>query len=581
MSNPGLIKIVLKFSKDFVNTVFVSLLCVTSCYFMTSCLSMVEAQGVEVTGNTISNGSEREIDRILRQAGSADQVSWTPAILITEPGLTVRENDLLFSPLSPAVGSCSIVNSLRTGDGDVSRSFRIANPGSAAEGSVAVITDREQREVWAVGVFDSLGGFSCPTPAEGGVIRAGHGMNQVATAFGSENADVVVSPSGLGFLGISADDRSGILPGSLLRIGRLASGIETNLPAQTSPFQDLFFRLLSSSESFFASEGLRTTILVERPFRLQLQIGLYRVVVIPPSGPICQVIVEIAEGDAVSLVCSSSAENKVDSADSRVVMDATLFSQQFVQSPTFLAFLRHREALVLGRATQQRGTRETISFVGATDAASITGLVLQRSPNASLTTWDDTIQRVFSVDQAFNAQRLCHRIAEHGKRDKLIFAGTGESGLMQGTPPFLFSTWIERPSGIDDLMETQLLMTNGARISWLGHETKRNLVALPSQQRYRFSIEIPAGNDTRYAALYVGATETKRYTIPRGSLETHISYVVDEKIPVERDFRVTLCAWGDDFLPDLIYGPQHITPFSAIRSLCVDADANGFCQAED
>lgn len=499
----------------------------------------------------------------------ADDALWKPLVIPTQAEAQLGEADLLASASAVPPGGCKAVR--RPEEGWPLWHFRsLATP--AEPSALVLFTERDSRTTLAIGRFTSEGTLSCRLPREGVAATAGRGLSATVVMLTDPDQETVLPQPKYGRLRFRS--AGGFRAGTVVRIGRQVQpdffALSPNVPAA----DNLYFRSLTSAGRFQVDEVLTTTFLVLEDFSFVVEPGAYKIAATVPGTEPCLVDVPVDPGAEVAVSCPHA-----DAVLPPQTIDATVFPAPLATHPLFLRFLAERHASVLSPA--DTASADPAVRILAPGQSPLGPFSILKTAAEKFETWDGTLQRVFSADTSVDAQALCANIARYGTPRKLIFAGTGENALASGTPPFLFTTEAALENPAAPFAQSSLLLTNGTRIVWMGHEGSKSLLSLPSQQKYRFQLRIPPGNDTRFAVLYVDGRELKRYTIPRGSVDEAALFDIDEKIEIPRDFRIGVCSWGDTFLPDLIYGPQNLTPISATRSFCVDADGNGLCQAED
>lgn len=499
---------------------------------------------------------------------------WDPFVLPLLDKYKIHESDLLLGYMAdqhnfifpPQAGSCKILQKLKNYENRNKKliSF-VSSNGNAKEdaGNLFMLLDESNSLPYALIKLNTQGIANCYLPNAIYHLSSNFGSKRKETIINTERKDVIkVDFMKRGVLQVQPQQKNIIHNGDLIRIGRIIknddSGLqEDSVPIPTPIGNDIYKQGNFQSQLLGADEILQTSILIgQHPFDIQLEEGSYVVAVIRKNNLICLNQIEIQENSSLSLNCNrtkfNNLEEKIFNKNSfHIIFDPTFFSDHLSQEAQFVKwFLSAKRYFmpILNRDERINNHDQDEAFFSFLFFSSQKKRVKQLRENFTL-----------KINQ---------------QNSFLPPFGTGIEKISQGAIPFLNFTSVQFQQSIDAkniFSRTYLGASNGVDIRVLEPFLAQdgNLVSV-AEQSFRFRITVPPWNSTNIAEMNIDGKLHRRWVFNRGDLSRSFSITLDEKTFLKKDFIIRLTAWGEQPLPDFIYGIDNQLPFARTRDYTVN-----------
>lgn len=458
-----------------------------------------------------------------------------------------------------------------------------------AEGTLFYIYDSASRDFMGVGSFDGEGQATCELPQSNSMT--------VSTGFGEGRRETIINP-GLVQQTVEVTPeharvqvRGGeldIREGDIVRIARVR--VERSAPNENDDEMwrdiaqriddDLFRMVVSPTENFGASEMMSTTIGVSNNIlSLPLAPGTYVAAAIERrTGRVCTQNFSLKGGEVVKVGCRYKQSQQkgvgVLSTGTRRILrtDATLLPTTFINQSGMRNWINEHgyDFLYINNPTQTN--------------PEIPQKYLLPVQESTLQKFDLNNSKLEVLNESLHS--FSGGNIERFLSPNLHLAQTGVRHLLDGeVTPFLATTqwYVDEPFHFQPEKNAQLL-TNGTQIEITEPTiTDRHLVETLAAPRVSGRLIIPPFQKTEFLELYVNRTLFKRIVLPRslqGLLDSEYEFFFDERIDEKEDFYLTLVAWGENFLPEVVYGSGRLKPFAILMPMCFDINKNKVCDAK-
>lgn len=121
------------------------------------------------------------------------------------------------------------------------------------------------------------------------------------------------------------------------------------------------------------------------------------------------------------------------------------------------------------------------------------------------------------------------------------------------------------------------LVTNGVTLNWKTIEPRSSLAVAPPDGIFAVTVRIPPLNLTEYIETHINGRLWSRRVINRGNPKKTLDVALEERIGQNKDFILSLYAWGRGYLPEFIFGQPHLRPLALLSRVCFDVNKNGIC----
>lgn len=121
------------------------------------------------------------------------------------------------------------------------------------------------------------------------------------------------------------------------------------------------------------------------------------------------------------------------------------------------------------------------------------------------------------------------------------------------------------------------LVTNGVTLHWKTIEPRSSLAVAPPDGIVAVTLRIPPLNLTEYIETHINGRLWSRRVINRGNPKKPLDVALEERVDQNKDFILSLYAWGRGYLPEFIFGQPQLRPLALLSRVCFDVNKNGIC----
>ena len=579
---------------------------------------------------------------------------WQPFLLPLKEGVVLNDIDFLLgtrlkpgTPLQTPIvkGSCAFFAQTQSQEPARNVTFRVRGGLAKSKGTEGRLfflhsgaNALANSKTLGFGVLDENGQANCQVDQLISTVSADMGSARqeekiTVTADKSSQNNVEFDLQARMLLDVVPGPTSRILPGDILRIGRLA-GSNTSLEMlgqslKTSVENDLFKTIDNASENFGVTEYLRTNILVgEQPFSISVTPGRYKIAVLKKNNHFtCFLEADASTNLNTELTCAaqgdpneaqqpSSSPNTASSANSmratpgaldarssprdptlgqransdlprESLFDATFFPERLIQAAPFQRFLLgHGAQLYLKYQGKKNGAAPASSTSNPVANPISTDLEFSfynANPERLLPAINSTAvaERLLTAISKPNVEEWVRKYVEKSDHTTFPIGGTSESGFVRGAVPLVAKTIFRAPAAAAlSPDKNDSYITNGASLEWIEPQAGilEQPLRMPTQQRFRAKVVVPPWNAVEFVTLFVNSKVYRRWVLPRVDLTLPYTFLIDERIEEKADFDISLFAWGNRFLPEFLTGATGLLPMALSRQLCVDVNENGLCE---
>lgn len=499
---------------------------------------------------------------------------WQPFILATSNNYKVSESELLLGYMAendnlifpPQSGSCKILQKSEKYTDKKKKLVSFLSSSSEPEadaGNLFLLLDNDNLQPYAIIKLNKHGTAHCYLPSSNYHLSYNFGLQRKEFVINTEDSrsEIKIEFLTKGYLKINPDDANNIQNGDLLRIGRkfeiladakIQQPNDNLIPTQID--SDLFKPSNFLSQIQGVDEIFQTSFLIgHTPFSLQLEEGSYKAAILRKNTLICLTEIKIENNAPVNLKCpkkqTTDLEEKIFNRNEfNISFDTTFFPEQLNQEAQFQQwFLANKENYIpiLFSDLKEKNNKEQkkISFL-------------------FLSNNNDIKQFPENFDLKIN-----------DKNSFFPIFGTDMRNIIEGAVPFtnfttLHSQYQLEPSNI--LSNSALSVTNGVDLKLLEpFLAKDGSLTSSNEQRFRIRITVPSWNSTKVVEMYIDGKLHRRWILNRGDLSQPLSTTLDDKTFQEKDFVVRFVAWGDEALPDFLFGLDGEMPYARTRDYFV------------
>lgn len=104
---------------------------------------------------------------------------------------------------------------------------------------------------------------------------------------------------------------------------------------------------------------------------------------------------------------------------------------------------------------------------------------------------------------------------------------------------------------------------------------------LGPQQHIRMRLLVPPEDTTENFGMFINGERFKQWSVNRNqSKNSYRTIEIDEKINMQSDFFIAFASWGQNYLPEFMYGVRQLPAFAFTRIYCVDINENAICDRQ-
>jgi len=494
-----------------------------------------------------------------------------------------------------------------------------------ARGQLFFIHDQPTRAVRAIGFFDDQGQAQCQIPQGRWFVSTGFGDargHKIFSTTTGKDVRVQIRHHQRARITIKAGKDTGIQFGDLMRIGRLTALQPTPQEADQLPEvalqvqEDLFRSVLTPSENLGIREYLFTSLIVQRrEFSIQLDPGEYAISLWRNGGMYrCAARLIVNPKEDSLLACEpgmvtarlseknlpgNELSNSSSAAMTSLVFDGSFMPSRLIGQSSFRAWMAKSGVSRILRAGRTVDTQQQqIQFLLQPLMQDFSATTIQRPEGPyvgdfRLTQRSDTDERMGRANFArlliaqsgMNIDSVLARVFDSNNFSQTIpIAGTSERGLLEGVVPLTFRT-VLKSSGSRSFRTdgAETLATNGSLIEWLEPLPAASgaPMKLGPQQHIRLRLLIPPEDTTDNFGMFINGERFKQWTVNRNqSKSTYRTIEIDEKVNMQSDFFIAFAAWGQNYLPEFMYGVRQLPALAFTRIYCVDINENAICDRQ-
>ncbi len=494
-----------------------------------------------------------------------------------------------------------------------------------ARGQLFFIHDQATRAVRAIGFFDEQGQAQCQIPQGRWFVSTGFGEargHKIFSTTAGKDVRVQIRHHQRARITIRAGKDTGIQVGDLMRIGRLTASQAAAQEADQLPEvplqvqEDLFRPVLTPSENLGVREYLFTSLIIQRrEFSIQLDPGEYTIGLWRNGGMYrCagRLIVNSKEDSLLAcdpgMVTARLSEknqpvnelsNSSSSAMTSLVFDGSFMPSRLIGQSSFRAWMAKSGVSRILRAGRTVDTQQQqIQFLLQPLMQDFSATTIQRPEGPyvgdfRLTQRSDTDEkmgranfaRLLIAQSGMNIDSVLARVFDSSHFSQTIpIAGTSERGLLEGVVPLTFRTVLKSSGSRSFRTEgAETLATNGSLIEWLEPLPAASgaPLKLGPQQHIRMRLLVPPEDTTENFGMFINGERFKQWSVNRNqSKSSYRSIEIDEKINMQSDFFVAFASWGQNYLPEFMYGVRQLPALAFTRIYCVDINENAICDRQ-
>lgn len=502
--------------------------------------------------------------------------SWDPFILPVAAGVELTQAEFLLGYnnngqddfiFPPSPGSCKILQKSEKYEAKKKElvSFKSASGNPVEDSnSLFLLLDADNLSSYAMVKLNKNGFANCFLPESKYRLSYNYGSQRQERLIDTteSSSPILIDFKKKGLLKIDPTELNSIQNGDSLRIGREIEIKQENdkqeniyIPKQID--SDLFKPSNFQSRSLGVDEIFQPTIFIgSNPFQIRLDAGKYVIAVLRKNAVICLQKIVIQENEVKKLGCtinkSVDLEEKLFSKnDFQINFDATFYPERLNQEFSFQNwFLQNNNSYVPIvqneiKLESNSGEEKKYSFLFS---PAHTSQVRQYPRSFS-----------FSIND---------------KDHILPIFGTGLDKIAQYHTPFSrytsiqFQYPLEHPSQL--FLNTYLNVSNGTDLILFEPFLSRDgILSSLGNQRFRFRVRVPRWNSTNIVEMNINGKLYRRWILDRGDISQPFSVSLEENTFQEKDFTIRLSAWGEEPLPDFIYGAQEQMPYARTRDYFV------------
>ena len=554
-----------------------------SLYILTSCVhdTTQPVQNInEISHPYPSNESKSPVvelnySEILPYLTKSKDFLWNPFILPVEANYEVEQSHLLLGYqidpdnfiFPPQKGSCLLIKkgNLEENKNNKLVKFKSLNPFSEmAEGEIFLLLNFDDLSPYAILRFNRLGESQCNLPKSSYYLSYKYGSFRKDFPINTEDKSLIkVDYNKKGVLNITPSFTMNVVNGDLIRIGRkiqtenkLIDMKENSIPIQIE--NDLYRPSNSMSQKMGVDEILQTTILVgNNPFHIRLNQGQYSIAILRKNNLVCIKEVEIEENKAEDLFCPKgnnlNMEQQILSNNNlNISFDTTFYPERLNQNSAFQKWFIPNENFIM--PNRIKDTRESLAEKNQNNHFTF---LFQPSLNSETR----------ELNQNFNFKI-------NDKNSPYPIFGTDLKNIVNGAIPYSSFTSIQLPPPLNyqTLFSSNSIInsTNGVNIKLFEPILNQDgMLSSSFEQRFRFWIYIPSWNSTNVIEMDVDGKLYRRWILDRGDVSLPFSTTLSEKTNEKKQFHVQFFSWGQEPLPDFLYGTEGQMPFSRTQNYTV------------
>ncbi len=503
--------------------------------------------------------------------GHDDGLAWFPFVLIPPGTDKITLGDLLagfqtqeqtLTP-PPKEGECVLLYSENKVSNKFSKDGKMvhfqAEPREGIQGlakEIVVVSEAKTLQLVALVKLSEKAEAQCMLPAK---------QLRISWGYGNDRKDIIWKPQtnvsstinleshGQATLIIRPSKENNIENGDVIRIGRTFAKAKKYFDDRTSIIpqripNDIFQDSGFLSKDMDVSQVLYSSILVgSHSFRLSIVPQEYVVAVMRHNHLECLKKIDLSGFTTQELNCKGGeSEDK----ESRILnknqfsflFDMTFYPSYLSENISFKNWVMAKKNIFMPIPLEhwQENTQEgAFSFLYLNDK-----LRVQRYPS------------IFNFDT-----------------NSASILGTTFDGISKGMPPFSKMTIIRFDVPVENhllLKIPYVLSTNGVDIKFLEpFLTPQGFFPVKSKQRVRVRLSIPRWNSTSVLDAYINKRLVKRWVINRGDISEPYSATLETNLSFNQKQYLTLVAWGQTPLPDLLFGVKNFFPYAQTRDYFV------------
>jgi hypothetical protein len=505
---------------------------------------------------------------------NTDSPIWWPFLLPQTSQLVVDQSDFFAGYLNneskwiapPQKGECALL-SFPKKDQEKKKEIIFQsqnNDKTKVNGDLIFLMDKDSLLPFAVIKLNEKGEAKCSLPQKSFSLSYQYGSLRKDFSFPVDNqTNLVFIPSiRKGIVHITPSPSNNILNGDLIRIGKHLSDQDKqlDLDEDSIPIQideDLYHPANSMSQKMGIDEVLSGSLMVgTTPFQFRMNKGTYFFAVIRKNHVICNRELSIDENTPVQLNCpkmmEQDEEEKILTNDAqKLYFDNTFYPKSIRENPNFILWILSDPSHLMPKLmlTEKPSLLKDEKAEVSKNNPPLSWQFLTLPPNSGIR----KLNKIYSFP-----------INE--KNSPFPIWQTGMEEIAQGAIPYLnYSSMIlSKPFDFQKLFSTRSSMngTNGASIKIFEPIlNQEGSLSTSYDQRFRFRITIPPWNSTNVVEMDVDGKLIRRWILNRGDLSKPFSMTLSEKTSEIKPFHVQFFSWGQESLPDFIYGAEEEKPY--------------------
>lgn len=516
-----------------------------------------------------------------------------------------------------------------SGERTTDAAFELLNPAGEPQtgsyGQLFFIHEQASRAVRYLGFFDDDGKARCQIAQGRWFISTGFGDARTHKLFSStlgKETKISIKQHKRAVLRIRPGRDTGLQYGDLLRIGRIRAQQAAPQEADQLPEvalqvqEDLFRPVLSPSENFGVREYLFTSLIIQRrEFSIPVEPGEYMIGLWRGGSMYrCADRLLVNANEHALLACSPEMQTarlseKISGFSDEsplsqeklntLIFDASFMPSRLIGQSSFRAWMTKNGVSRLLRAGRTVDIQhQQIQFLLQPLMQDFSATTIQKPEGPyigdfRLTQRAETdnkmgkanFARLLYAQSGMNVDSILTRVFSGLNFGQTIpMAGTTERGLLEGVVPLTFKTTLKSMNSRSFRTEgADTVVSNGAQIEWIEPlpAVSGTPLKLNPQQHLRVKLIVPPEDTTENLGMFINGERVKQWSIsPEQSKSKFRTLEIDEKVNYQNDFFIGFASWGQNYLPEFMYGIRQLPALSFTRMYCIDINENGICDRQ-
>lgn len=510
---------------------------------------------------------------------------WSPFLFPVKDNVSIPLSESLIGFASPGQsfifppegGSCKILQISKKMDEKESKLYSFVSANTQPEvdaNELFLLLEPNSLSPYALVKLNQKGFANCYLPLSNYVISINYGSQrkEIPIAPPIQSSPIKIQFNQKGLLIIDPVQQKAVRNGDLIRIGRKFNdeqdfSFEKANLIPTEIENDLFLESNFQSQNIGVDEYLLTSFFVgKHPYSIQLNSGKYQIAIVRKNKIICISDINIKENSSQNLACTRARNTDIEdrilnSDELRIYFDGTVYPEHLNHNLDFQSWMLQNKNYYMPIPTSP---------------INITQQTKEELKNNS------NKPQVFSflfLNSNIKEKSILEfpsefRMEINNKDNTIPILATGFDNIVQGMIPFTFYNSIYFQSVIKPqriLDQSYFRSSNGVEMKLLEPLLNENgQLTSMSSQVFRIRLTVPAWNSTNILEMSLNGKLYKRWILNRGDISSPFTTTLSASSNEENSFIVHFTSWGEDPLPDFIYGTDGIIPFGKSKDYLIN-----------